>query len=269
MGKLVRNKAKKQKQSLLGSKKINTNIGSCAFWFLIVVAGLLYFTYRFFSTPHDLVDVKKETYNSKAKLTTSIPALDKVSVAKVSNNCLSTFSSKILNLSFAYDSCTWKLKESLSNDSGVYSSISATDLYGHTLLISANIVGMGGNYPGCYKVDSVSLLENGIVRVVYPENNRFLYLTKANDYAIKGYDGDFGDVKFNNYFKALNSDMYPNANICWRHGGINTVNLLNAKENVENSKDIIISAENYKLYYDEFLKMADSLTLSIYSEIKK
>jgi hypothetical protein len=196
-------------------------------------------------------------------------------------NCISTFSSKYIKLVFNYDSCLWEINENLEEaGSGVYSKIVAKHNSNHQIIIKANDIGMGGGYPGCLQVGDISIIDNNIVRVQIPENQKrntqehYLYLTKENEYGIKDYPGEFGDQKFREYLEIL-PDLSPDVNMCWRGVGINTVPILLPKtsedqsKNIENLKDLTISIEEGNILDKQFLKDADSLVVSIYSSISK
>lgn len=146
------------------------------------------------------------------------------------------------------------------------------------MVVNANTLGMGGNYGGCYQVDDISLLDNGIVRIHLISSpldgdspKYYHYLNSKNDYAIKGYPGDFGDAKFKEYFTFLNPEAFPNTNMCWRASGINPVAVLQPKEGYTESylinKDVTVSIEEENVADKEFLMSADALAVSVYSSL--
>jgi len=186
-------------------------------------------------------------------------------------NCSTTFSSKYLDLNFKYDNCIWKITEQMSNvNSGTtyYSIITAlNNKTSNKVLIKAESIGMGGGYPGCAKVNNITLLEGNVVRFK-KQNNTYLYLNEKNDFAIKGNVGNFGDTKFNEYFTFLNPEAFPDTNICWRTTGINPVKLLSPNGNEEKWKDITLSVED-TVSDDIFFQEADSLAVSFYSSLTK
>jgi|GEM_PF-4807770 len=195
-------------------------------------------------------------------------------------NCTTTFSSKYLKMSFKYDSCAWKLSENLiTPEVGVYSTITAKHNSNHQVVISANTMGMGGGYPGCSEVNDITLLDNEIVRIHMVKDpfgetpKYYYYLNAKSDYAIKGYSGEYGDEKFNEYFTFLNPEAFPNTNMCWRGGGINPVPVLQPKagetKSYQINKDITISIEEENISDKEFLKAADSLVVGIYSSLNQ
>jgi len=196
-------------------------------------------------------------------------------------DCTSTFSSKYIKLAFKYNSCIWKMSENLiTPEAGVYSTITANHNSNHQVVISANTNGMGGGYPGCSEVNDITLLDNDIVRIhmvkspPFGETPKYYhYLNAKDDYAIKGYSGKYGDEKFNEYFTFLNSEAFPNTNMCWRGGGINPVAVLQPKagetESYQINKDITVSIEEENISDKEFLKAADSLAVGIYSSLNQ
>lgn len=143
-------------------------------------------------------------------------------------------------------------------------------------------MGMGGGYPNCSLVEDICIFDKNIARLHVIGNiswskdeskKYYLYLTANNDYAIKGFDGEFGDNKFDEYFTFLNKEMYLNTNMCWREGGINTLAVLEPKkgetESYQKNKDITINIEEEIVSDQEFLTAADNLALSIFSSIFK
>ena len=238
--------------------------------FLLMAGGLVYLVYQNYQLQQELKQLKI-TIASKieSKPTPAGVPVEKNTITKINPNCESTFASKILQLNFGYDKCVWNLEEHLSGEPGVYSVVTATDKNSRKVLIKANSIGMGGNYPGCYKVKAVSLLENNIVRVQLSDNNSYYYLTEKNDYAVKDYSGEFGDKKFNEYFTFLNPEAFPDTNMCWRTTGVNPVKVLVPKGGDEANKDITISIADSVSPNEEFLQDTDNLSVSIYSGIDK
>lgn len=240
------------------------------FVFLVMTGALVYLGYQNYQLQQQIKQLRVTTASeAETKSGPTGARVEKSTIVPLNPNCASTFTSKILQLSFEYDECVWRLEENLSEEAGIYSVITATNKNSHKLLIKAEAIGMGGNYPGCYKVNDVSIFENNIVRVQLSDNNNYYYLNEKNDYAIKNYSGEFGDKKFNEYFTFLNPNAFPDTNMCWRNSGINPVRTLGPKEGFEANKDITISIENPIPLNDEFLQAADSLAVSVYSEINQ
>ncbi len=197
-------------------------------------------------------------------------------------NCSKTFSSQHLNLKFNYDSCSWNIDEKLIEpESGVFSTITATHSSNHKVEIKAGTIGMGGGYPDCSLVEDVYLLDNNIARIHLIGTEKwkgdwpkyYFYLTKNNDYAVKGFESKFGNENFEKYFTFLNKEIYQNSNMCWRSGGINIVASLKPKEdqteNYQINKDISIQIEEESVKDQDFLSDSDSLAVSIFSSISK
>lgn len=185
-------------------------------------------------------------------------------------------------MQFDYDDCSWDLEEKLIEpEAGIFSTITATHISNHKVEIQASTVGMGGGYPDCSLVEDVYLLDNNIVRLHLigaekwknSESKYYLYLSKNNDYAIKGYEGKFGNDKFDEYFTFLNKEMYQNSNMCWREGGMNIVAALEPKENqVEQyqiNKDITIQINEEVISDQNFLFASDALAVEVFSYLFK
>lgn len=220
---------------------------------------------------------KQNQISPSPSLSVSNPEVNENKITQPVANCTSTYSSKYLKLNFKYDSCAWKLNEGLiTPEGGIYSIITATHNSSHRVVVKAKTMGVGGHNPDCYQVGDVSLLGNDIVRIHLISSplggdspKYYHYLNSKNDYAIKGYPGEFGDEKFKEYFTFLNPKAFPNTNMCWRGGGINPVAVLQPKEGYTESyqinKDITISIEEENVMDKEFLMSADALAVSIYS----
>jgi len=225
-----------------------------------------------------IANEKQNQVSPRSSLNVSNPEVNENKITQPIANCISTFSSKFIKLTFKYDSCAWKLNENLiTPESGTYSIITAKHNSNYQVVINANTMGMGGGYPGCYQVSDVSLLDSNIVRVKMIKNpmgessKYYHYLNAQNDYAIKGYSGKFGDDKFKEYFTFLNSEAFPDTNMCWRSSGINPVSIQQPierqTESFQINKDITVSIEEENLQDKDFLKAADALAVSIYSSV--
>jgi hypothetical protein len=196
--------------------------------------------------------------------------------SKENTNCSTNFSSKYLNLNFKYDNCYWDINEILGNSGSggtPYTLTASNSKTENILLITGENSGMGGGYPECEKVNDITLLNGNIVRFK-KENNTLLYLNEKNEFAIKGYAGKFGDAKFKEYFTLLNPEAYPDANMCWRSGGINLVSLINPPE-VRN--ELIDGGNSYELTItinksvpnDAFIQETDTFAVAIFSNLIK
>lgn len=201
------------------------------------------------------------------------PEVENTTLGTISPNCLESFNSQYLKLSFQYDKCAWSLEEVLNPDAGIYSMITATaNNKSGFVYIRAGNIGMGGYYPGCELVSKVSLLDNGITRIQMAKDLSYTYLTTKNDVGIKDYNAkDIGNEKFENYFTFLNPNAFPNTNMCWRSGGINTVAKADSKpeeQSYERLKeiDVALNVSNSSPNLESFLRSADNLAESIYTK---
>jgi len=232
------------------------------------------------SAPQPIVNESQDQTSPSPVANNSNTIVSEGEVHQQPSNCNSTFSSKYLKLAFKFDGCIWKLDESLlTSQEEVYSIIYATHSSGQQLVINASSMGASGNYPGCYEVDDITMLDNDVVRVQMindPIGNgaspKFIYyLNSKNDYAIKSYSGKYGDVKFKEYFTFLNPDSYPTANMCWRSVGINPISIQKPTEeqtkSQENYKDITILIEKENVSNEDFIKAADMLAVDVYSSL--
>lgn len=260
----------------------------------VLLGSTIFFAYYYFQ-PSDTDPVAQNTNqvlpdsSSQTPPPTEISSTNPASNPQVTTNntttpdanCSKTFSSQFLNLQFEYDSCAWNIEENLiTPEAGVFSTITASHNSNHKVTIKANTIGMGGGYPGCASVEDVVLLDNDVVRFHMVENTgpwgdnnpRYYHYLNANtDYAIKGYEGEFGDNKFNEYFTILNPEAFPSSNMCWRGGGINPTAILEPKEgqteSYQTSKDITVHIEEELVSDQSFLSAADALVVSIFSSI--